>query len=95
MTDAIEQAIEALDKLARLGNAPMMGNSNANIVAQDALTALRQHQADTITIKRGDVPVFAMSHWEDFQERGEIMRHNEEGIELLAEILANAMKEGE
>mgnify|MGYP000427294375 CR=1 FL=1 len=32
-----ELMAEALDKLARLGNAPMMGNSNANVVAQEAL----------------------------------------------------------
>ena len=37
---AITAAREALDKLARLGNAPMMGNSNANIIAQQALKGL-------------------------------------------------------
>ena len=37
----MERLVEALDKLARLGNEPHFGNSDGNVIAQEALTAGR------------------------------------------------------
>ena len=41
LQQAAQEAARALDRLARLGNEPMMGNSNGNVMAQQALAALK------------------------------------------------------
>lgn len=38
----LEIAMEALDELARLGNAPNLGNSHGNIMAQQALESIKK-----------------------------------------------------
>ena len=42
LQQAAQEAAKALDRLARLGNGSMLGNSDGNIIAQQALTALEQ-----------------------------------------------------
>lgn len=41
LTDPIQVALDALDKLARLGNEPFLGNSNGNVIARDAADKIR------------------------------------------------------
>ena len=39
---AAQQVAQALDILARLGNQPLLGNSNGNLIAQEALAVLEK-----------------------------------------------------
>jgi hypothetical protein len=51
MTDPIKLAIEALDKLTKLGNGESYGNSIGNTIAFEALAALRSIKPDCRTCK--------------------------------------------
>ena len=42
LQQAAQQVAQALDILARLGNAPQLGNSNGNLIAQEALAVLEK-----------------------------------------------------
>ena len=42
LRQAAQQAATALDKLARLGNGSIFGNSEGNVIAQEALAALKK-----------------------------------------------------
>ena len=44
--DKITCAETALEQLARLGNEPSYGNSNGNVIAQDALKKMRAEDSD-------------------------------------------------
>ena len=39
---AAQKVAQALDILARLGHAPLLGNSNGNLIAQEALAVLEK-----------------------------------------------------
>lgn len=42
LRSALKECVEALDKLARLGNEPALGNSIGNVIAQQALTKAKE-----------------------------------------------------
>ena len=42
LQQALQQVAQALDILARLGHAPLLGNSNGNLIAQEALAVLEK-----------------------------------------------------
>ena len=44
MPKELEQVKEKLEQLSRLGNEPHKGNSNGNVLAQEALTALEAYE---------------------------------------------------
>ena len=45
MPKELEQVKEKLEQLSRLGNEPHKGNSNGNVLAQEALTTLEAYEA--------------------------------------------------
>lgn len=52
--------------------------------------ALKRLDDEVINASKG----YPLEHYNDFLERKEIMRHNEEGMEELAKILADGLRGG-
>lgn len=82
MLDDIENALRVLD--ARNGK----GLRKLGL----AFKTVRKIRDEYVLIKISDVPDYAMEQFEDFQIRGEITRHNEDGVEELAIMLGKAIE---
>lgn len=70
----MEQLVGALDKLARLGNEPHFGNSDGNVIAQEALTAGRAAIDGAERVERE--PIFTTGHCKEKQKPGGCQLHN-------------------
>jgi hypothetical protein len=82
--------LESLKRDDKDANAPI-----EEMLRNEGWNAAIDHLAPRI-VRDGYVVVKKPEQWminqyKDFKERGEIMRHNEEGIEYLATILAESM----
>ncbi len=42
LKEFLKPVVEALEKLSRLGNEPHLGNSNGNVIAQEAIAHLKE-----------------------------------------------------
>lgn len=64
-------------------------------IKENDIPSIKKHAQALADLKafRDALQGYPLEHYQDFLKRGEIMRHNEEGIERIAELTAQAVSD--